>query len=224
MATETDRKKQLVELRSLLDKGAIDGREFDRQRRELFGLPPADEVIEVPYRSPWRLIVGALSLLGLGLYIAPFIPIGPQVIASSGMRVFIDFLAALCLAVVAVILLAAIRVLRSDGRPLVIDDNGISVQFPLRGRYAIPWSEVEGCRDKTLEGEYSSTTVVQIQLRAPLRRFRVPSREPRTWSSAHGKLGISEVQFDISNDELIELIQGHVESRPPVHGHVDPVV
>jgi putative oligomerization/nucleic acid binding protein/PH (Pleckstrin Homology) domain-containing protein len=204
-----DRAEAITELRSLLDAGVIDSAEFERRRNEIGDRRRTHEVV-AQYSQFRRYLLGAVVLLGIGGLFIWWIP-NPGYAGNVNVgRVIVGVLAASFLAWGAALLVGAIRIWRSDRRALVINDEGIDVRLLLRNRFRVPWSEVAGVREREHHGENVDYKTVEIELRQPLRRFRVPPGKPRPWSRTRGRLGLGG--FDISNERLIELIESRLET------------
>jgi hypothetical protein len=205
-----DRAAQIEKLRSRLEAGSIDQAQFEARRNEIAGRFIPNEV-SVPYRVRDRTLFAAILFIGAGMFFVWLIPNPPP--GPGWIRVIEAVLAAFLFAGGALILVAYVRAARSKGPALVIDRDGISIRYPLRRSLRVPWSEVAGVRERTFELEYASARYVEIDLRAPIRRLRVPPRDPRPWSRARGRLVLSERFLDISDERLVELIQRHLDMK-----------
>jgi len=222
---ETDQRERLIELRRLLDTGVIGGREFDRRRKELLGLPSAFEAADatgVGDSPPKKVAIrvdyelgrgwfGVVFLLGAGAFIAWSATPGYE---SDGLRALLAFIAAAAVLWGVVMLVGLIRLSLSHEPALAIDRAGFSARLPLKGRvvrYRVPWSEVEECSVKESEGEYFSSRWVELKLRAPTLSLRLPPREPHGYSRRHRRLRLPTSLMDTSADDLASLIQSQLE-------------
>ena len=208
-----NRATQIRDLRSLLDAGVIDWSEYERRRHEIHrtaapSAPPPDEVV-IRYQSLRRFALGVIVLVGIGIFFAWATTYSLN--ADNWVRAIEATFAGFAFLLAGSGLLTTIRIWRSSDPPLVINQEGIDMRMPLRGRFRVPWNEVEAARVKEFEGENVSSRSIEIRLRGPLGRFRVPPRAQHRFSRAQGRLVLSDTMFDISNDRLLELIQAHLD-------------
>jgi Bacterial PH domain len=172
-----------------------------------------DEVVVVRYRRSCmvKATLLAVALLGLGAWFSEIVPSSTP--ADNAARVIVAVLAAILLVGGAYLLGAAIQMWRSDGRPLVIDSECISVRYPYKRHFRFPWSEITGCRVRTYER--SSGQSVEIAVRAPTREYRVT---PSRWSLASRERFTLTDSFVIRAPQLAELIQSRLASWDEMRG------
>jgi hypothetical protein len=211
-----DLKAQIGELRSLLDDGFIDFWEYEQRRRQIISgeaeaqkpgkatLAPEGLVI---YYKAGRFLLAAIFFLGLGAFFAWMIrdPLN----ADNGVRAIEAFFAVLALAYGSVSLMGFIRIRRRGGRAVVISRDGIDFTSVSGDRFRVPWSEVIRVRERDINSEYSSAKYVDVELRTPCSRFRLPPREARR-KRDRGPLRIPASVLDIETESLVAQIQSHL--------------
>jgi hypothetical protein len=211
-----DLKAQIGELRSLLDDGVMDFWEYEQRRKQIISrgaqAQKPGEVTLAPegliiYYKAGRFLLAAIFFLGMGGFFAWMIrdPLN----ADNGVRAILAFFAVLAFAYGSVLLIGFIRIRRRGGRAVVINSDGIDFTSVWGDQFRVPWSEVTGMRERDINSEYSSAKYVDVELRNPRSRFRLPPREPRR-KRDRGPLRLPASVLDIETESLVAQIRSHL--------------